>query len=354
MSLTPELTLDDFAASILVPSATSQASSPLRTRTPAQDSYFHSSLHPNFQTRYSGRTSLSPLSQVTPSPTFVGQQGSSPQIANVILARDLDKAPIAVQIQALELLRTRRIFTRTNVQIAPKQFLFIAVLGAGSGGEARVTDHLNDHFYIAHWHDPLDGFVHLEERDAVLTEDEDGDDAKNSDSDASVVRRPSRTSRTSTLHGRPLPSSPGKSLSDGLGKGDEARPLISGSDIKTLLKVSREVSVDVEILRYQMNMVSFLRMHHAVAGGITSTATTHFGTLIRSMAVLHGLDYVTPALVVLALRKIYLHRIRVVRDPSKERSVQWGSDVAAVEQLLEGLTPEEILEDVVEQVDMPV
>ncbi len=74
-----------------------------------------------------------------------------------------------MQIQALELLRTRRIFTRTSVQAAPKQFLLVAVVAAESGGEARVTAHLNDFFHMAHWHDPDDGFANLDE------EEEDGD-----------------------------------------------------------------------------------------------------------------------------------------------------------------------------------
>lgn len=68
-----------------------------------------------------------------------------------------------MQIQALELLRTRRIFTRTSVQTAPRQFLFVPVLAAGSGGEARVTGHLNDFLFVAHWHDPELGFVNVEE-----------------------------------------------------------------------------------------------------------------------------------------------------------------------------------------------
>jgi hypothetical protein len=270
----------------------------------------------------------------------------------VILARDLDKAPKVVQIQALELLRTRRIFTRTSVQTAPKQFLFIAVLGARSGGEARVTEHLNDFFYLAHWHDPLDGFAHLEERDGFLTGDEKSFISKDDDgeSDASVVRRPSRTS---TPHRELFTPSPGRGLYS-VDEYGRSGPLLTEADITTLSVASRAVNVDVEILRYQMNLISFLRMHRAVAGGIAPLATKHFDALVRSMAVLHGLDYATPALVVLALRKIYLHRIRIVTDPSKERSVQWGSEVAAVEQLLEGVGPEEVTEEVIDMVDVPL
>jgi hypothetical protein len=82
-------------------------------------------------------------------------------IANVIIAKNLDEAPRQVQIQALELMRTKRIYTRTSVQNAPKRFLFIALLAGGEG--PRLTKHLNDYIFISHFHDPEDGFPNLED-----------------------------------------------------------------------------------------------------------------------------------------------------------------------------------------------
>ena len=113
-----------------------------------------------------------------------GSSTASPQIANFVIARHLDRAPHAIQIQALELLRTRRIFTRTTVQVAPKQFVFVPVLAAASGGRARVTPHLNDFLSIAHWHDPEHGFVNVEEQQQQ-TEAENDDAA----STGSIVKR---------------------------------------------------------------------------------------------------------------------------------------------------------------------
>lgn len=60
---------------------------------------------------------------------------------------------------------------------------------------------------------------------------------------------------------------------------------------------------------------------------------------------MHGLTYATPSLIALAARKVYLHRIHIVK-PEKERSIQWGSDVNAVAALLEGVGPEDVIEDV--------
>ncbi|KAH7152107.1 hypothetical protein B0J13DRAFT_438580 [Dactylonectria estremocensis] len=303
-------TLEDFAAALLIPhqqapSSTGHSASPFQPN--RADSYFVSRPSPS-------SNPSAPLS-----PSLAGPSSSS--IANVVFAKNLDRASQAVQIQALELLRTRRIFTRTSVQTAPKQFVFVPVLEAESGGEARVTPHLNDFLYIAYWHNPEDGFVNLEEYDVG--------DAADTASTGSVVKR---------------------------GAGEDAStgpPLILETEISHLGTLSKQAQVDIDVVRYQMNIISFLRMHRAVAGGLTPTATKHFAQLMRCLAPLHNLDYVTPALVGLAAGKVYLHRIQLT-PPGKERSMQWGSRVDAVEALLEDIGPEDVIEDVLGMVTAPL
>jgi hypothetical protein len=135
--------LDDFAHAILtVEESQTRSVSPMRTRT---DSYFLQ--YPAFQS-----ISRSPTSDTLP---------DNKTMANIIIAKNLDEAPRQVQIQALELMRTKRIYTRTSVQSAPKQFLFIALLAGGQG--PRLAKHLNDHMFISHFHGPEDGFPNLEE-----------------------------------------------------------------------------------------------------------------------------------------------------------------------------------------------
>lgn len=140
---TEHTSLDDFAHAILsVEGSPTRSNSPVRTR---QDSYF---LHtPAFTS-----ITRSPVSE-----TFADNK----TMANVIIAKKLDEAPKQVQIQALELMRTKRIYTRTSVQNAPKRFLFIALLAGGEG--PRLSKHLNDYMFISHFHDPEDGFANLED-----------------------------------------------------------------------------------------------------------------------------------------------------------------------------------------------
>ena len=80
---------------------------------------------------------------------------------------------------------------------------------------------------------------------------------------------------------------------------------------------------------------------------------------------LHGLDFVSPALVALAARKVYRHRLRILKpeDAAWERSVMYGSRVKEVQTLLEGMwadaegngeVADRILDDVIRRVEVPV
>lgn len=65
------------------------------------------------------------------------------------------------------------------------------------------------------------------------------------------------------------------------------------------------------------------------------------------------MQYVTPSLVALAARKVYPHRITIC-TPENERSMQWGSDIKAVSAMLDGLTPEDLIEEVLSTVEVPL
>jgi hypothetical protein len=140
--LTEHTSLDEFVQAILsIEDSPTRSNSPSRTR---QDSFLHT---PPFQ----------PTSRSPHSATF----SDSNAIPNIILAKNLDHASREVQIQALELMRTKRIYTRTSLHSAPKRFLFIPVLGNANG--PRLTKHLNDYMFISHFHDPEDGFPNVED-----------------------------------------------------------------------------------------------------------------------------------------------------------------------------------------------
>ena len=109
----------------------------------------------------------------------------------------------------------------------------------------------------------------------------------------------------------------------------------------------------MEVKRYLQNVVTFLRLHRAVAGGISASATKYFDKLIKCLAPLHGINYVTPSLVALAARKVFLHRIDIT-EPHKERSMQWGSNLDAVVEALEGVGPSDVIEETLAMVEVPL
>ncbi|KAK4192875.1 hypothetical protein QBC35DRAFT_481998 [Podospora australis] len=411
-------TLDEFATGLLVPQPSRgppspghpRSSSPYRPRHDHQQPSTAGGVGPSVSGSYFPSTSpalrpapgafssrITPGATIPPSPLIgAGATGNSqatqqPHIANVILAKDLDRAPRAVQIQALELLRTRRIFTRTSVQTAPKQFLFIALVGAPSGGQARVTPHLNDFFYLAHWHDPdEDGFEHLDEElgHTPRRNEDPQDDASSTASSRSVVKRSSSlgsgfggspllenqwlsnsttsngmfqpqrqhnmtTKEKGLAHTPRLPPQPEELYESTTSPTTRDSPAFTEDDISLLAQLTTQAHVEIDVTRYQMNIVSFLRMHRAVAGGLSPQATKHVEYLAKSLAPLHGLDYVTPSLIALAAKKVYLHRLTLVGSADKERSMQWGSELGAVNALLEDVGPEDVIEEVLGSVGVP-
>ncbi|KAI4617652.1 uncharacterized protein J4E87_008288 [Alternaria ethzedia] len=244
------------------------------------------------------------------------------RIANIVIARNLNRANPQVQIQALELIRGKRNFTRTAVHAAPKPFLFIAL---NASDTPRLTMHLNDQFFISHKHQADDGLPNLEELHEKNHASDDGA------SMSSVVRTP--------------PFQPGKH------KPQQA--LFLPDDLETLTKLVSQVRISSEVRAYLYNIIVFMRLHRAVAGGISALATRHFNTLAHTLAPLHGLDYISPSMIALAARKIYPHRI-VITAPENERSMQWGSSLEAVKAVLEGVTVEDVIEEVLESVEVPL
>lgn len=48
-----------------------------------------------------------------------------------------------------------------------------------------------------------------------------------------------------------------------------------------MAKLSEQTTLAVEVKQYQLNLIAFLRLHRAVASGITATATKHFDKLAK-------------------------------------------------------------------------
>ena len=218
-------------------------------------------------------------------------------IADVIIATNLDLACENVQVQALELVRTKRIFTRRAMHTTSKDFMILAIT---SKPGLRLFRHLNDMFCMSHVHAVEDGLPYS-----------NGDLSK------------------------------------------ETATQFTREDIADLRILAEDAAHTPEIAAYMHNIVVFMRNNRFIKGGVTATTTRQLRKIAKTLAPLHGLDYVPPSLVALAVRKLYPHRLRLATMET-ERSLQWGSDPAAIKQLLEGVTVEDAIEDVLATVQTPL
>lgn len=239
-------------------------------------------------------------------------------IKNVVIAKDFNFANQYVQVQALEIINNHRFISHTTVHTTQKVFLFVPIIAA-STSRVQLIPHLNDRIFISHHHLPEFGFAYLEELE-----------------DSASSRHSSEFSR--------------------LGSARDLR--------KTNLKIGREcvdkiramgdaAAVTPEIRRYLQDIATFLRLERGVDGGVTPRASTQFLAMAKYLAPLHGIDFVTPSLVALAARKVYTHRI-VMASTIRDRSMQYGSEPEAVTELLQELTPQEIIENVLNAVPNPI
>lgn len=180
-------------------------------------------------------------------------------------------------------------------------------------------------FAISHHHTEDDGFPNLEEQE--FKEPPHSNDAA---SISSVVKHRSADEE-------PFSESPS----------------ITPEDIQDLRAAVKAVRVSAEVAAYLHNIVIFMRLNRFVAGGVSAYATRHFRAIVYALAPLHNLEYVPPSLVDLAARKVYAHRL-ILATPNTERSMQWGSDFRAVEQVLKDVTVAGAIESVLSSVEAPL
>ncbi|KAL1966886.1 hypothetical protein VTN77DRAFT_3851 [Rasamsonia byssochlamydoides] len=307
-----ETSLDDFSTRILAPDPvpTGRQYSPSLTRHAAESRY------PSFKSAHGIQEHSMSVKD-----NYLDER----KVVNVVIAKNFNRTRDDIQIQALELLRSRRIFTKTAVHGTPKVFLFIAVIASDESSSRKLplNRHLNDHLFLSHVHEPQHGYPNLEDDDSWISDDRA--------SISSVVRK----SRVD-VHRRSLRQH----------KIDE--------EMISKLRLARDnVFVSAEVARYLQNIVVFLRLNRAVAGGISAKATNHFLLLAKSLAPLHGINYLTPSIVALAAKKIYRHRI-IVASAENERSIQYGSNLNAVSQLLRDVNSDAIIDKVIGEVEAPL
>lgn len=129
--------------------------------------------------------------------------------------------------------------------------------------------------------------------------------------------------------------------------------LFSAKEVELLSSMIGSVTISADVRRYMHDIMVFLRMHRAIRGGISARASKDFELLLKCLCPLHDVRYATPSIVKIAARKVYSHRITVT-TPEAERSMAYGSDIEAVTKFLQLWTPDLVLDDVLDNVLIPL
>ncbi|PWY94176.1 hypothetical protein BO94DRAFT_510403 [Aspergillus sclerotioniger CBS 115572] len=288
---------DDFCAELLPPEAHRSSNvRPSRSRMTTASSGTISSFH-DFRD-LKGRFGSSTLQHK--------------QVVNVVIAKNFNHVNDNIQREALELMHSKQLTTQAGILEAPATFIFLPLIVRDTEQDQPLNPHLNDYIFISHFHDTPDGYVYLEDTNDWLS---DG-----------------QMSASSVIH-----------KTDAQMK--KSHPNIDRTLLDKLHRLSNSVSVGADITRYQQDIVVFLRLSRAVSGGISTRSNLHFKLFSTLLAVLHGIDYLTPSIVALAAKKVFRHRI-IVAKPEEDRSLQYGSDLIAVSQVLEYANPDSILDGV--------
>ncbi|PYH97959.1 hypothetical protein BO71DRAFT_426515 [Aspergillus ellipticus CBS 707.79] len=289
---------DDFCAELLPPDAIRSPVRPSRSRMTTESSITLSSLQDSRDLKGRFRSAT-----IEP----------KREVVNVVIAKNFNHANDEIQRQALELMHSKKLATQAGILEAPAEFLFLPlIVRSAEQDQPRLNPHVNEYLFISHFHDTEDGFTYLEETADWLSDGQM--------SASSVIRK----SETQIKKGHPP---------------------IDRQLLDQLQQLSNSVSVGADIARYQQDITVFLRLSRAVSGGISTRSNLHFKSFSKLLAVLHGIDYLTPSIVALAAKKVFRHRI-IVASPEEDRSLQYGSDFKAVSQVLGYANPDSILDGV--------
>jgi hypothetical protein len=128
--------------------------------------------------------------------------------------------------------------------------------------------------FISHTHSAEDGLPNLEGR---VRETLTSDDVS---SLSSVIRSPPATPgipTRKTMSSEPLFI---REVSSSAPRFECINPNNS-KDIDSLIELASKVRLSPDVRGYLHDLVVFLRMHRAVAGGVSALATRHFHALIR-------------------------------------------------------------------------
>jgi len=117
---------------------------------------------------------------------------------------------------------------------------------------------------------------------------------------------------------------------------DKIKPILSSSDIETFKKTIAAVKVEGNLLRYIAQLTDTTRGSNQLFLGASPRASIGILMASKALAAINGRDFVTPEDIKDSLSPILKHRL--ILTPEKE---------------IEGITVDQIIDEIIEQVEIP-
>lgn len=117
---------------------------------------------------------------------------------------------------------------------------------------------------------------------------------------------------------------------------DQVGKILSREDLQNLRTLVRAINVDDNIMRYIAQIIHATRGNHDLYLGASPRASVTLLNTSKALATLRGRDFVTPDDVVFLAPSVLRHRIQLT--PEKE---------------MEGATPEDVIEQIIKDIEVP-
>ncbi|RFZ81203.1 MoxR family ATPase [Mucilaginibacter terrenus] len=116
----------------------------------------------------------------------------------------------------------------------------------------------------------------------------------------------------------------------------EVKPVLSGSDIVALRQQVRALYVEPKILAFAARIVIETRSNRSIYLGGSPRASLAIVYAAKAIAAINGRDFVTPDDIILVAAPVLRHRIMLT--PDKE---------------MEGVTPDEVIAQIIQKIEIP-
>lgn len=130
--------------------------------------------------------------------------------------------------------------------------------------------------------------------------------------------------------------------------------LSSQEAITSLREQMTTVTMTLEIKRYINDILIFIRNHRMISNGLPIFLKYEFEIVVRAVAVLNGISYVTPSIVKWSSERFFPLHLDLITDTEMEPSLNWGSDRRLVKTFINLWDRDLVVKNVLRSVKPPL